>query len=319
MPEHRRDDVGEEHGRVHAVPPHRLERHLGAELGRVRDLEERVALAQSAVLGQRAAGLAHEPHRRALDLLAPQRADEERVGHGRTLARVDRRAPAHAVPAGPLGVRWLAYELEPPQAGAIGTATVELENAGADAWRDVLLAYHWLDELGNAIDWDGLRTPLARLEPGERAEVEARRPGAHASRPLPARIRPRARGPLLALGDRQRAARRRRRRPPARRRRSGPRTSLRTSSRLRTGTSSSGPRTRRGSPRSAARSRAASASCAPTRRAAAATRPSREPLVCPSLLPPLEPNCEVAGLPAWQPEGDEPWIYDGRIVARLSR
>ena len=44
-----------------------------------------------------------------------------------------------------------------------------------------------------------------------------------------------------------------------------------------------------------------------------------EPLVCPSLLPPLEPNCEVAGLPGWQPEGDEPWIYDGRIRARLRR
>jgi hypothetical protein len=43
------------------------------------------------------------------------------------------------------------------------------------------------------------------------------------------------------------------------------------------------------------------------------------PLVCPSLLPPLEPNCEVAGLPAWRPEGDEPWIYDGRIRARLRR
>ena len=44
-----------------------------------------------------------------------------------------------------------------------------------------------------------------------------------------------------------------------------------------------------------------------------------EPLVCPSLLPPLAPNCEVAGLPAWQPEGREPWIYDGRIRARLRR
>ena len=46
-----------------------------------------------------------------------------------------------------------------------------------------------------------------------------------------------------------------------------------------------------------------------------------EPLVCPSLLPPLEPNCEVAGLPAWRPEGEgwEPWIYDGRIVARCAR
>jgi len=41
------------------------------------------------------------------------------------------------------------------------------------------------------------------------------------------------------------------------------------------------------------------------------------PLVLPSLLPPLEPNMEVAGLPAWQPEGDEPWIYDGRITLRL--
>ena len=41
------------------------------------------------------------------------------------------------------------------------------------------------------------------------------------------------------------------------------------------------------------------------------------PLVLPSLLPPLEPNTEVAGLPAWQPEGDEPWIYDARIRLRL--
>src|SRR2546430_602467 len=41
------------------------------------------------------------------------------------------------------------------------------------------------------------------------------------------------------------------------------------------------------------------------------------PLVCPSLLPPLEPNTEVAGLPAWRPEGDEPWIYDARATIRL--
>ena len=26
---------------------------------------------------------------------------------------------------------------------------------------------------------------------------------------------------------------------------------------------------------------------------------------------------EVAGLPAWQPEGDEPWVYDARIRLRL--
>ena len=77
-----RHDVREEHRRVDAVPADRLERHLGAELRRAGELEERVALAQRAVLGQRAAGLAHEPDRRALDRLAPQRADEERLGHG---------------------------------------------------------------------------------------------------------------------------------------------------------------------------------------------------------------------------------------------
>jgi hypothetical protein len=41
------------------------------------------------------------------------------------------------------------------------------------------------------------------------------------------------------------------------------------------------------------------------------------PLVCPSLLPPLEPNDEVAGLPAWRPVDREPWLYDGRAVLRL--
>ena len=60
---------------------HRLQRHLGAELGRAADLEEVVALAQRAVLGQRATCLAHEPHGRPLDGLAPRRADEQRRGH----------------------------------------------------------------------------------------------------------------------------------------------------------------------------------------------------------------------------------------------
>jgi hypothetical protein len=41
------------------------------------------------------------------------------------------------------------------------------------------------------------------------------------------------------------------------------------------------------------------------------------PLVCPSLLSPLLPNAEVAGLPAWRPEGDEPWLYDARLTVRL--
>ena len=53
--EHRGHDVREHHGRVDAVAAHGLQRHLGAELGRVRDLPERVLLADRAVLGQRPA------------------------------------------------------------------------------------------------------------------------------------------------------------------------------------------------------------------------------------------------------------------------
>ena len=67
--------------RVDIVAPHRLQRHLRAELGLAADLEEVVALADLAVLGQRAARLAHEPDGRALDVLAPARAREKRLGH----------------------------------------------------------------------------------------------------------------------------------------------------------------------------------------------------------------------------------------------
>ena len=79
--EHRGHDVREQNGGVDVVPADRLERHLGAELRRAGELEERVALAKRAVLGQRAARLAHEPHRRAFNLLAPERAHEKRLGH----------------------------------------------------------------------------------------------------------------------------------------------------------------------------------------------------------------------------------------------
>ena len=49
-----------------------------------------------------------------------------------------------------------------------------MENIGAAEWHDDIKAsYHWLDELGNAIVWDGLRTPLPRsVAPGERVETE---------------------------------------------------------------------------------------------------------------------------------------------------
>src|SRR5919204_284939 len=84
----------------------------------------------------------------------------------------------HAVPSGPLAVRWLAYDPGRPRAGALGTARLAFENAGTVPWpptgeRRVCLGYHWLDELGNPIVWDGLWTaPPREVAPGERVEAD---------------------------------------------------------------------------------------------------------------------------------------------------
>jgi hypothetical protein len=73
----------------------------------------------------------------------------------------------HTVPKGPLAVRWLACEVGTVRAGARGYARVALENAGLLAWEHprVRLAYHWLDELGNPIHWDGLHTHVPHTVP----------------------------------------------------------------------------------------------------------------------------------------------------------
>jgi hypothetical protein len=87
------------------------------------------------------------------------------------------RVGEHPVPAGPLAVRWLAYELAEQRAGVTTTARIRLENAGTAPWRSrgregVQLAYHWLDPLGNPIVWDGSRTPLPDVvAPGEAVEL----------------------------------------------------------------------------------------------------------------------------------------------------
>jgi hypothetical protein len=89
------------------------------------------------------------------------------------------RVGEHPVPAGPLAVRWLAYELEEQRAGIATRARVRLENAGTAPWRSrgregVQLAYHWLDPLGNAIVWDGSRASFpAVVAPGETVELES--------------------------------------------------------------------------------------------------------------------------------------------------
>jgi hypothetical protein len=82
------------------------------------------------------------------------------------------RAGEHRVPAGPLAVRWLAYELPPLRAGARHSCRIALANAGSAPWRDLKLAYHWLDDRGNPIVWDGLRTELDTAAPGRELEAE---------------------------------------------------------------------------------------------------------------------------------------------------
>jgi hypothetical protein len=227
--------------------------------------------------------------------------------------------PAHSVPSGPLAVRWLGYELGELQAGVESRAQVEVENAGSASWHDLLVAYHWLDDLDNPIDWDGLRTPLPALAPGERAQVEL---------PVVGLIPPgryrlafdlvlEGRYWLSEIGNellrvdvevgRRDASSRVAYLPP------DVEPAVDWHERVRAaheeGYAAVGGSLEAG-----------------RRRDLAAYRPGggrnpsfTEPLVCPSLLLPLAPNCTVAGLPAWKAERWEPWIYDARIRARLRR
>jgi hypothetical protein len=81
--------------------------------------------------------------------------------------------------AAPLVPRWRSVEHGTIEAGAARTARVVVENAGTAPWRTrgleegLFLSYHWLDERGNPIVWDGMRTPLPPLAPGEAATVDA--------------------------------------------------------------------------------------------------------------------------------------------------
>jgi hypothetical protein len=231
--------------------------------------------------------------------------------------------PQHEVPAGPLAVRWLAWRVPRVEAGAVAQVEVELENAGMAAWEDVSLAYHWLDERGNAIVWDGIRTPLA-LAPGERRRLQA---------PLRGPIPPgRYRLALDLVSEHRLWFEEVGNAPPqrevevGRRDASAARAHLTDAVEAEPGwhelvralheegytavggsiASSGGRLFRRPDPR-----------LAPYAPGGGRNPAFPHPLVCPSLLPPLEPNDEVAGLPAWRPEGREPWMFDGRATLRL--
>ena len=73
-------DVGEEHGRVHAVAAYRLEGDLGREPGVEAGLQHGPVPPQAPVLRERAARLAHEPHGCARGGAAAERLQERGPG-----------------------------------------------------------------------------------------------------------------------------------------------------------------------------------------------------------------------------------------------
>jgi hypothetical protein len=224
-------------------------------------------------------------------------------------------------------VRWHALELAPVEAGAEQRARVEAENAGSAPWRSrgpddgLFLAYHWLDERGNAIVWDGERTPLERVvEPGAtvQQELTVRGPIPPGRYRLAVDLVEENRFWLAELGNdmlerdvdvRPRDA-------------SGARTFFGEGAEPEDGWFEKARALHE-------EGYAAVGGAVDLRRAPEALRPYApgggrhprfpHPLVCPSLLPPLEPNDEVDGLPAYRPEGGEPWMFDGRLVVRLRR
>ena len=60
------EDVAEQNGGIETEPADRLQRHLGGEFRRPDQFEERVLFLQRPVFRQRAPGLAHQPHGRAV-------------------------------------------------------------------------------------------------------------------------------------------------------------------------------------------------------------------------------------------------------------
>jgi hypothetical protein len=216
----------------------------------------------------------------------------------------------HPVPAGPLAVRWLAHELGPVQAGALAPAHVVVENAGTAPWRELNVSYHWLDDRGNPIVWDGIRHPVS-AEPGERVEreLDVRGPIPPGRYKLAFDLVDEHRFWLAELGN------------------FTPELQVDVSPRDANGALVFGADGDSEQIRAAhAEGYAAVGGSIDMRRRPPELEPYApgggrnpafaHPLVCPSLLPPLEPNNEVAGLPAWRPEGDEPWLYDARIRLR---
>ena len=218
------------------------------------------------------------------------------------------------------------------EAGSLQHVTIELDNAGTATWRSragddgLFIAYHWLDERGNPIVWDGERTALEHtVEPGEtlRQAFALRGPIPPGRYRLAVDLVRESRFWFAELGNapfeedvdvRPRDATGAHAFLPA-----GAEPSSDWHERVRAlheqgyGAVGGAVAPERGLLRKV-----------PSELAPYAPGGGRHPrfphpLVCPSLLPPLEPNDEIAGLPAFRPDGNEPWMFDGRIVLRLRR
>lgn len=228
---------------------------------------------------------------------------------------------------GPLSVAWGAWSLAPAHAGAVGAADVEVANTGTVTWAETIaLAYHWLDDRDNPIVWDGIRTPVPRLGPGERASVDARvrapiPPGPYriafdlvaegrawfaelGNEPLAAHVDvlPRSGEPHADLPERVVPAA-----DWAERVRAAHAEGYGVVAGALAWEGRGGHRRPRElEPYEPGRGRQPGFSA---------------PLVCPSVLDgiELERLADVAGLPAYAAPHDEPWVYDGRIVLRVSR
>lgn len=207
-------------------------------------------------------------------------------------------------------MRWHVYELGPVQAGAVTLAHVLLENVGTASWRDLNVSYHWLDDRGNPIVWDGIRQAVD-ASPGDRVErdLEVRGPIPPGRYRLALDLVDEHRFWLAELGNFT---------PEldvdvAPRDSSGARLFGADGDAEQIGTAHREGYAAVGGSIDMRRRPHELQPYAP----GGGRNPSfAHPLVCPSLLPPLEPNDEVAGFPAWRPEGDEPWVYDARIRLR---
>ena len=232
--------------------------------------------------------------------------------------------------SGPLVAHWRTLDLVPIEAGALHHVTAEVENAGTATWRTrsvkegLFLAYHWLDERGNPIVWDGIRTPLERpVGPGEtlRQQLDLRAPIPPGRYRLAVDLVEEHRFWLAELGNTpfeeevevlpREAAGARAFLPEGIE--AAPDWLARVHALHEEGYAAVGGAVE---PERGLRRRAAP-ELAPYARGGGRHPRFPHPLVCPSLLPPLEPNDEIAGLPAYRPDGGEPWMFDGRIVLTL--